>query len=70
MNLQEILTEKISKWEEGLIATLFLNGLCVNDLSLEESSKERITMFLGVLGTLPWSYAKEICYEISRKEKC
>lgn len=67
MNLHEILTEKISGWEEGLIAALFLNSLTVDDLAIEPAAKKHIQLYLGVLSSLPWSYAKEICYAIASR---
>ena len=70
MNLHEILTEKISKWEEGIIATLFLNSMNVDELALEPGTKKRVGMYMAVLSTLPWNYAKEICYSISRGDAC
>ena len=70
MNLQEILTEKITKWEEGVISALFLNSISVEELALDSGSKKKIGMYLAVLSTLPWPYAKEICYSISRSDEC
>ena len=68
MNLHEIFTEKLSLWEEGLAAAVFLNAFPVNKLAINSCSIKRIQTCVGILQSLPWPYAKEICYEVMRKK--
>lgn len=63
MSLRAIVSSRVTPWEEALAATIFLKELGDEGLAVNEKAQFAIRDCLATLRSLPWPYAKEICYQ-------